>query len=100
MFRRIAIVLMITSAFAARAWAEEVMLTQVAGTVKVTGKAGARPAVPFLKVNQGDKLTLAANARVQMVFLTSGRQEIWKGAGEVAVGGQQGSSPSLKADAS
>ena len=52
------------------------MLTQVAGDVGVSGKEGARAAVPFLKVNDGDKLTLAANARVQMVYLANGRQEI------------------------
>jgi hypothetical protein len=48
--------------------------------------------VPFLKVNDGDTLTLAANARVQMVYLSSGRQEVWTGAGPVKVGTQQSAS--------
>ena len=43
---------------------------------------------------------MAANARVQMVYLNTGRQEIWKGSGQVDVGGADGRSSSLKADAS
>ena len=100
MLRRIAIVLVVATMFASSAWAEEVMLTQVSGDVKVSGKTPARAAVAFLKVNEGDKLTLAPKARVQMVFLTSGRQEVWNGGGEVTVGAQQGQSPSLKPVAS
>jgi len=80
--------------------AQVAMLTQVAGDVKVSGKEGARPAVSFLKVNEGDTLTLAANGRVQMVYLASGRQEIWKGAGPVQIGPQEGKSASLKAETS
>ncbi len=80
--------------------AQTAMLTQVAGDVKVSGKEDTRPAVPFLKVNEGDTLTLAANGRVQMVYLASGRQEIWKGAGPVQVGAQEGHSASLKAETS
>jgi hypothetical protein len=80
--------------------AQVAMLTQVAGEVGVSGKEGARAAVPFLKVNEGDKLTLAANARVQMVYLANGRQEIWKGAGSVDIGAQEGRSASLKAESS
>jgi hypothetical protein len=100
MLRRTAIVLIIAATFTATAWAEEVMLTQVSGDVRVSGKTPARAAVAFLKVAEGDKLTLGANASVKMVFLTSGRQEVWKGGGEVTVGAQEGVSPSLKAEAS
>jgi len=80
--------------------AQVAMLTQVAGDVGVSGKEGARAAVPFLKVNDGDKLTLAANARVQMVYLANGRQEIWRGPGPVDIGAQEGRSASLKAETS
>jgi hypothetical protein len=80
--------------------AQVAMLTQVAGDVKVSSKEGTRPAVSFLKVNEGDTLTLAANGRVQMVYLATGRQEIWKGAGPVQVGAQEGRSASLKAETS
>jgi hypothetical protein len=80
--------------------AQVAMLTQVTGDVRVSGREVARPAVPFLKVNEGDKLVLAANARVQIVYLATGRQEIWKGAGPVEIGAQDGRSASLKADSS
>src|SRR5262245_60078546 len=80
--------------------AQVAMLTQVAGDVHVSGKGGARAGVPFLKVNEGDKLTLAANGRVQMVYLATGRQEIWKGAGPIDVAAQEGRSGSLKAETS
>src|SRR5512143_2479275 len=83
--RKTGIFVLVVLSLAGVASAQVAMLTQVAGDVKVTGKEGSRDAVAFLKVNDGDKLTLAANARVQMVYLASGRQEVWKGAGPVDV---------------
>jgi hypothetical protein len=81
--------------------AQVAMLTQVAGDVKVAAKGAApRAAVPFLKLNEGETLTLAGGARVQMVYLASGRQEIWKGAGPVAIGGKESTSASLKPETS
>ena len=100
MVKKTVMFVLIVMSLASAASAQVAMLTQVAGDVKVAGKEGAREAVPFLKVNEGDKLTLAANARVQMVYLASGRQEVWKGAGPVDIGAQEGRSASLKADAS
>ena len=85
---------------AAAASAQVAMLTQVAGDVKVSGKEGNRAAVAFLKLSEADKLTLPANGRVQLVYLASGRQEIWKGAGPVDIGAQQGKSALLKAETS
>jgi hypothetical protein len=78
------------------AWAQVGMLTQVSGDVVLSGKDGSRAAVSFLKVNTGDKLKLAKNARVQMVYFGNGRQEVWKGEGQVEVGGLDGRSPSLQ----
>jgi hypothetical protein len=80
---------------ASAASAQVAMLTQVSGDVRVSGSSGARPAVPFLKVNDGDTLTLEANAKVQIVYLTGGRQEIWTGAGPVRVGARQSASGTL-----
>lgn len=100
MIRRTAMLVLIALSLASAASAQVAMLTQVTGDVKVSGKDGARPAVSFLKVNEGDTLALAANARVQMVYLASGRQEVWKGAGSVSVGEQEGRSASLKAESS
>ncbi len=100
MIRKAGMFALMAVLLASAASAQVAMLTQVSGDVKVSGKEGARAAVPFMKVNDGDKLALAANARVQMVFLASGRQEMWKGAGPVAVGAQEGRSASLKAETS
>jgi hypothetical protein len=100
MLRKTGMFVLIAWSLARVASAQVAMLTQVTGDVKVSGKEGARPAVPFLKVSEGDKMTLAANARVQMVYLTSGRQEVWKGAGPVEIGAQEGRSGSLKAETS
>ena len=100
MVRKTALFVLVGCALAVSASAQVAMLTQVAGDVRVAGKEGARAAVPFLKVNEGDRLTLAGDARVQMVYLATGRQEIWKGAGRVDVGAQEGRSPALKAEAS
>src|SRR5262249_14399822 len=79
MLRRTGIFIVIAWSLARVASAQVAMLTQVTGDVRVSGKEGARPAMAFLKVNDGDTLTLTGNARVQMVYLATGRQEIWKG---------------------
>jgi hypothetical protein len=100
MLRKTGMFVLIAWSLTRAASAQVAMLTQVTGEVKVAGKEGARPAVPFLKVNDGDTLTLAGNARVQMVYVASGRQEIWKGAGVVEIGVQEGRSRTLKPEAS
>ena len=100
MLRKTWMLVVVVWGLSGTAWAQVAMLTQVTGEVRVAGKDGARAAVPFLKVNEGDKLTLGGNARVQMVYLNTGRQEIWKGSGQVDVGSADGRSSSLKADAS
>lgn len=100
MVRKTGMIVLMALSLARAASAQEAMLTQVSGDVKVTGAEGARAAVAFLKVNPGDKLTLSGNARVQMVYLASGRQEIWKGAGTVDMGAQEGRSATLKAESS
>ena len=78
------------------AWADQAMLTQVSGQVSVAGKEGSRAAVAFLKVTTGDKLSLAGDGRVQIVYFGNGRQEIWAGAGQIEVAGLEGRSGALK----
>src|SRR3954454_12310945 len=92
MLRKTGIFVVFAWSLSTAASAQVAMLTQVAGDVKVAGSDGSRNAVPFLKVNDGDTLTLAASARVQMVYLSSGRQEVWTGAGPVKIGTQQSTS--------
>lgn len=95
MLRKIGLFVLLACSLASVASAQVAMLTQVSGDVRVSGRDGARGAVAFLKVNEGDTLTLAGSARVQMVYLANGRQEVWTGAGPVVVGGAQGRSQSL-----
>src|SRR3954451_6299466 len=92
MLRKIGMFVLVAWSMAGVASAQVAMLTQVTGDVRVAGDDGSRNAVPFLKVNNGDTLTLAANGRVQMVYLSSGRQEVWTGAGPVKVGTAQSTS--------
>src|SRR5258706_16402048 len=82
--------------FPGAALADQAMLTQVTGQVSVAGKDGSRTAVAFLKVATGDKLTLAGDGRVQIVYFGNGRQEIWTGAGQIEVAGLEGRSSALK----
>jgi len=76
------------------------MLTQMDGTVGiVTEKTAKRPATNFMKLAHGDKLLLGKDARVQVVYFETSRQEIWQGAGEVEIGNGEGRSPSLRVEA-
>lgn len=75
------------------------MLTQVDGSVQVAKfKQGKNRATAFLKVALGDKLNLGKNARVQIVYFETSRQEVWKGPGEVEIGNGEGRSSTLKAE--
>ena len=76
----------------ANAWANEGMITQISGNVSITTGGATQAAVPFFKVTTGDKLTLGNNARVQMVYFGNGRQEVWKGGGQIEVGGLESKS--------
>jgi hypothetical protein len=73
------------------------MLTQMDGKVEiVTAIEGKHPATAFLKVALGDKLVLGGDARVQIVYFETSRQETWKGAGEVEIRNGEGRSSSLQ----
>ena len=80
-------------------WADVGMITQLSGEVSITSGSGTQAAAPFIKVNTGDKLTLANGARVQMVYFGNGRQEVWKGGGNIEVGSLESKS-AIKPDVS
>lgn len=67
-------------------WADVGMVTQMNGEISITTGSDSRAVVPFIKVNTGDKLTLASGAKLQLVYFGSGRQEVWTGGGQVEVG--------------
>ena len=75
--------------------AEVGLVTALNGKVQLLeGKSVALELRPFVKVRDGDQLTLKADARLQIVFFAGGRQETWRGSGTLAVGSQ--SSQALK----
>jgi len=75
------------------------MITQLNGEVSITTGNSTQAAMPFIKVNTGDKLTLANGARLQMVYFGNGRQELWKGGGQIEVGSLESKS-AIKPDVS
>jgi len=66
---------------------DSAMLTLAAGTVTyASGSDKDKPVVAFMKVRVGDKLTLAKDAKAQLVYFQGGRQETWRGATQIDVG--------------
>jgi hypothetical protein len=70
------------------AWAADVgLVTAVSGAVVLQDDKGAASGLkPFVKMRDGDRLTLQENSRLQIVFFDGGRQEVWQGAGALEVG--------------
>lgn len=82
----------------AGAWGAEVgLVTAVSGNVKLQeDKAAASELKSFVKLRAGDRLTMEGAARLQMVYFEGGRQETWRGAGQLEVG--SGASKAIKGD--
>lgn len=71
------------------AWSAEVgLVTAVAGSVRLQEeeKKAESELKPFVKMRPGDRLTLEDAARLQMVYFDGGRQETWRGTGQLEVG--------------
>lgn len=67
--------------------AEVGLVTALSGAVKLQEeKSFASTLGAFVKLREGDRLTLQGNARLQIVFFDGGREETWLGAGALAVG--------------
>jgi len=67
--------------------AESGMITQAVGTVTYeSGGDKGKPVVAFMKLRVGDRLTLAKDAKAQLVYFQGGRQETWRGATQIDVG--------------
>lgn len=70
-------------------WAAEVALVMsVQGKVSRQATPAPLPVETFVKLNDGDRLSLAQGSKLQLVYFESGRQETWSGPGrlEMAVG--------------
>lgn len=63
------------------------LVTQVQGKAMLAGKDGKPAPLPaFMKLHPGDQLILEAGAKVQIVYLSGGRQETWKDAARAEIG--------------
>lgn len=75
------------------------MITQLGGEATITGGSGSQAVVPFLKIATGDKISLSNGAQLKIVYFGNGRQEVWKGGGQIEIGGLESKS-SLKPEVS
>ena len=65
--------------------AEVALVTGVAGNVVRALASGTRPVAVFAKLSYGDQIFLEGQAVVRLVYFDSGRQETWRGPGQVQV---------------
>lgn len=73
----------------ARAAGDVGILDRLAGEVSVKSGAGnSFRATPFMKVRDGDILTLAAGSEAQIVYFDARRRELWKGAAAFKAGAE------------
>lgn len=74
-----------TLAQAAYPGGDAALVTALDGTVNRLTAAGREPVQAFVKLKPGDKLALEGNARIQLVFFESKRQESWNGSGSLEI---------------
>lgn len=72
--------------FAAALADEVALVTALSGAVRLQAATGQDTALQaFVKLQQGDRLRFNEQARVQLVLLHSGREEVWRGPGTLRV---------------
>jgi len=75
--------------------------TEVAMVMSVQGKvmrlAEAVPVEAFVKLKEGDKLSLEKDSRLQLLYFDNGRQETWSGAGRLEMTLREGKASGLSA---
>jgi hypothetical protein len=84
------------TALAAGPAADPVLVTAVKGQATRQSDAGTQPLQAFVKLREGDVLTLTG-AQVQLVYVAGQRQETWQGSGKVQVGATEGKGNGLPA---
>lgn len=70
------------------AFADTVLVTALQGSVslEIAGATGKTPLEPFVRLREGDKLSLPAGAQLSLVYIGRARLESWQGAGTIIVG--------------
>lgn len=77
-------------------WAAEVALvTAVQGRVTRLGDAVPAPVEAFVKLKEGDRLSLEKDTRLQVVYFENGRQETWSGPGRLDLSTREGKASGL-----
>ena len=80
------------------AWAGEVALVMsVHGGVKRLGEAAPTAVEAFVKLKEGDLVSLEKDGRLQLVYFANGRQETWTGPGRLELSAQEGQASGLPA---
>lgn len=81
-----------------QAWAAEVALV-MAVQGRVLRQASPEPLAveTFVKLNEGDRLSLAQGSKLQLVYFESGRQETWSGPGSLELTLREGKSSGMAA---
>lgn len=79
-------------------WANEVALVMsVQGKVSRLAEAAPVPVEAFVKLKEGDRLTLEKGARLQLAYFDNGRQETWSGPGRLDLASREGKADGLAA---
>lgn len=77
------------------------LVNQLNGDVSYqAGSAAPTKATAFMKIREGDKITVAEGASVRVVYFDGGRQETWKGPASFKAGPKQAEALSGRADVS
>ena len=74
---------------------ETALVTKLEGAVSRITATGKQPVEAFVKLKEGDQLALEGNARIQLVFFASKRQESWSGSGKLDITAQEGKGTGL-----
>lgn len=89
----LAVTALLSPLFASAADKETGMITLAQGSTTYTsGPDNDKPVVAFMKLRAGDKLTLSKDAKLQLVYFETGRQETWSGAAKLVIGANESQS--------
>jgi len=68
----------------------DALVTSLSGTVTRLTDSGPQPLEAFVKLKEGDRLSLGDQARIQLVYFANGRQEQWSGKGTLELSTTEG----------
>ena len=84
------VALVALAGFATGAWANDVgLINHLSGDVSYTSGSGAAKAKPYMKIREGDRLSVSAGAKLRVVYFKGGRQETYTGPAQFTAGAQQ-----------